>query len=250
MEHVHDFSQEQMLLWGTHFSHLSRDQFLYLLCFCQECGWTPWIEKLTAEKQHFGEFHSVIVLGTIDVLRERVWPMREYLGQVTEWCGTDRKWTEHWDPKARPVAARVGIRVKGVGGLCSWTVHWREFVQWHLDQRGKPVMDPLWKDRPAEAIARVAESNSLHRAFPCICGSLHIREELHMPKIDEPADSEAPESEDQFYQQLFDRYRLRDNKERQMAIARMKEKFPQLEGRAFYLAALRGIRAEQCFDVM
>jgi phage recombination protein Bet len=112
---------------------------------------------------------------SIDGLRLIAVRSGRYEGQTpAEWCGPDGVWTEVWLSEEPPVAARVGVYIKGNRAPLYATALYRAFVQKKKD--GTPTK--FWADMPEHMLAKVAEAQALRKAFPEEAGGLYTSEEL------------------------------------------------------------------------
>ena len=99
----------------------------------------------------------------------------EYDGQVgPHWCGEDGQWRDVWTSKEPPVAARVGVRVKGRRGPTWGVCHFDEFVVNGKD--GFP--DPFWVKMPRNQVAKCAEAQAIRKEYSHILGGIYTSDEM------------------------------------------------------------------------
>lgn len=90
-----------------------------------------------------------------------------------------------WLEKKPPVAARVGVKVKGVSEIIYATVLWSEYVQTKKD--GTPTKQ--WAEKPVVMLGKCAEAAALRKAFPQELSGLYSHEEMaHLDESDEPVE--------------------------------------------------------------
>ena len=111
-----------------------------------------------------------------------------YLGQTPVfWADGDLNWTEVWMKPGNPLAAKVGVYMKGRDEP-TWAV--AKFSSYNAG-------GPLWKSMPDQMIGKCAEALALRKAFPAELSGLYIPEE--MEQADQPEvtvdQSDAPDAE-------------------------------------------------------
>lgn len=239
------------ILHRTKFSHLSDHQFDYVQEFCRRHGLDAWMGHVHAELRGSGHRAEVVIIVTIQALRDIAESTGDLTGRIgPEWCGADGVWRNVWLEGTPPAAARVGINRKGrdrtVWGVCNWDA----FAQWKIVD-GELVIDEFWGKMGPHMLGKCAEATAIRAAFSQRCGGLYVREEMMQPRAQLPTESrpvlddDAPPSEFLFQLRLVRDFEFADAAERAAAVARMREKFPQLDGPEFYAAALRELADER-----
>jgi phage recombination protein Bet len=130
---------------------------------------------------------------SIDGFRLTAQRSGRYLGQTPAyWCGPDLKWHEVWNQKGNPVAAKVGVYVKGAPEP-TWAV---AKFSGYADERSY-----IWKSMPDVMLAKCAEALALRKAFPAELSGLYTSDEMDQAGGETPAaptQIEPPSKLDEF----------------------------------------------------
>lgn len=239
---------DDQILRRTKFAHLSDLQFAYLMRVCQKRGLDPWLNDVCAEVRNRGGRPDLTIIVTITALRRLAEQSEEFAGRRGPfWCGPDNQWHEVWTRPEFPTAARVGIIRQNHDGIIWGTARWETFCQWKLGPDGQTQMDEFWAKMGDHMLAKCAEANGLRAAFPQRFAGLYIPEEMMQAKSQRSTevDDSAPTSEFLFQLRLVRDFELAGAAEREAAIKRMRDRFPGLDGREFYAAALSGLAEEK-----
>lgn len=248
-----ELSEQEAVLRRTKFSHLSDDEFAYMVAYCSKRGLSPWLGHVIPQRRYQGHQSELVILVSIHALRGLAQSTGEFAGRVGPlWCGSDRVWQSEWVNPFPPVAAKVGVKRTGDTDLTWDVAHWREFAQWRLDDRGTPVLEEFWEKMGALMLGKCAEAMALRSRFPDVCGAIYIPEEMMMPLPKQATRRPAPYARDESLptsEFLFHLALTRDfemgEAERTETIKRMREKYSYLEGVDFYAAAIIALREER-----
>lgn len=105
----------------------------------------------------------------------------QYAGQdEPQWCGEDGVWKDVWTEKKPPTAARVGVYRHDWKRPVYGTVHFAEFAA--TGSGGN--LTPMWRDKSAHMIGKVAEAHGLRKAFPQDLSGMYTDDE--MAHVDNP----------------------------------------------------------------
>jgi phage recombination protein Bet len=108
-----------------------------------------------------------------------------YLGQTPVfWADENLNWTEVWTKPGPPVAAKVGVYMKG-----------REEPTWATAKfRSYNAGGPMWDRMPDLMIGKCAEALALRKAFPAELSGLYIPEEMEQSEVEHRPEPPAPET--------------------------------------------------------
>lgn len=96
----------------------------------------------------------------IDGMRVVAQHRTTYAGQTApQWCGPDGHWRDNWTADVAPVAARIGVLVRGYPQPMWGVARYREF-------KASDSSQSLWVRMPSHMIAKVAEALALRKAYP------------------------------------------------------------------------------------
>lgn len=169
------FTPEQYdIIKRTLCANATPDQLGLFIAVCNRTGLDPFAKQIYAvvRQSRNGPPQMAIQVG-IDGLRLIAERSRDYGGQdAPEWCGPDGVWTDVWlDDENPPTAARVRVYRNGHQVPTVGIAKYKEFVQtqpeWNGNQRtGRNIPTAMWRDMPANQLAKCAESQALRKAFP------------------------------------------------------------------------------------
>lgn len=251
-----DDSALQRILRRTKYAHLTEDQFELLIVVCQKKGLDPWLSHVYATTRPAHGRSELIVLATIEGLRELAASTKEYGHQLGPfWCGIDRKWRRGWVEKEPPVLARVGVVKKGQS-MAFWGVaKWEEAAIKSFGPDGKSVLDEAWARMPSFMLAKVAEAMALRKAFPSKIGGLYIPGEIPLntgssPKTravpdEREVDEGAPTSDFLFQMRLVRDFEIVNVAERSRVIDDFKTRYADMyatDRRGWYSAVLHDLQ--------
>jgi phage recombination protein Bet len=91
-------------------------------------------------------------------------------GPAYLFCGPDKTWTDVWDEKAKPIAAKAIVR-KVIGGIVIDTEAVALWSEYGLDKN-------VWADKPAHMLGKCAEALALRKAFPQDLSGLYTDDEM------------------------------------------------------------------------
>lgn len=153
----------------------SDDEFAVFLYVCKATGLNPLARQIHAMKRNQdGESRLTIQTG-IDGFRIVAERTGKYAGQTSpEWCGDDGQWRDVWTSKTPPVAARVGVLMRGFVGPLYGVAHYAEYVQRKRD--GTP--NRMWKTMPANQLAKCAEALALRKSAPQELSGIYTTDEM------------------------------------------------------------------------
>lgn len=136
------------------------------------------------DKRVGGEVMTIQV--GIDGFRAIAQRSGKYLGQTPVfWADGDLNWTEVWTKPGNPLAAKVGVYMKG-----------REEPTWAVAKFSSyNAGGPLWKSMPDQMIGKCAEALALRKAFPAELSGLYIPEEMEQADAVTVDQSDAPDAE-------------------------------------------------------
>jgi phage recombination protein Bet len=169
----------------------TNDELALFIGQAKRTGLDPFARQIYAI---FRKSHGVEVMTiqtAIDGFRLIAERTGKYAGKLgTWWCGPDEQWHEVWISTAPPVAAKVTVQ-KAVAGLLAATpavAHWNEYAA--KDYKGG--LTPMWKNMPANQLAKCAEALALRQAFPNELSGLYTADE--MAQANNPVSRPAPPS--------------------------------------------------------
>lgn len=162
--------------------HFTDEQVEEALELCRGANLNPFARQVFFKLIYNTESRrmEVVAMTTIAGLRNRAGRNAKYGSQSQPWwCGEDGDWRDVWLDACPPSACKIEITPRG-GHPTTTVVHWVEFAPSLTDEETGvvEVIDPLWKSKPAFALAKVAEACGLRRAYPAECDGLYISEEM------------------------------------------------------------------------
>lgn len=124
------------------------------------------------------------VASTIDGFRIAAARQPTYEGQTApQWCDKNGRWTDAWYVDAPPVAARIGVYVRGYREPMWGIARFNEYKP----NGGAGFM---WGKMPALMIAKVAEALAIRKAYPDQLSGVYTDDE--MQQADARRDEESP----------------------------------------------------------
>lgn len=176
----------------------TNDELALFIGQAKRTGLDPFAKQIYAIFRWSGrDKREVMTIQTaIDGFRLIAERTGSYLGKAgTWWCGTDGQWREVWLDDGNPAAAKVIVRklVAGHEVEIPAVAHWREYAS---DQG-------MWKQMPANQLAKCAEALALRQAFPNDLSGLYTPDEMaqaeapaaHVPRPAEVVSGEIIDSE-------------------------------------------------------
>ena len=168
------------------------DEFNVFLYVCKATGLNPLARQIHAMKRKQDGENRLTIQTGIDGFRIVAERTGRYAGQTPpEWCGDDGKWRDVWPLKTPPVAARVGIHMRGFQAPLYAVAHYDEYVQRKRD--GTP--NRMWKTMPANQLAKCAEALALRKSAPQELSGIYTSDEMAQADNDTrtaPASKGAP----------------------------------------------------------
>lgn len=148
------------------------------LHYCQRTGMDPFTRQIYMIARWDGreQRNKYTIQMAIDGFRIIAQRSHQYAGQTEpQWCGLDGVWRDVWvDHTAPPVAARVGVFRQGWPAPTYAVAHFKEFAG--TDNKG--ALTRMWRQMPANQIAKCAEAAALRKAFPHDLSGIYVPEEL------------------------------------------------------------------------
>ncbi len=153
----------------------SPEEGLLFLSFCQRTGLDP-----LSRQVYLMQGKPFVSIDGLRLIAERT---GQYRGQtVPEWCGEDGVWTDVWLSSSPPAAARVGVLREGYDRPVFGVATWSEFGS----NKG------TWAKMPSTMLAKVAESQSLRRAFPADLSGVYSGDEMEQATVQQPKPAVPP----------------------------------------------------------
>lgn len=173
-----EWSRERIELVKRMFCKGATDDELALFVgTCKKLGLSPEARQIFAMKRWDNKDKREVmsIQVSVDGLRLAAERNGRYDGQTpAEWCGENGDWMDVWFSSAYPMAARVGVYIKGISKPLYAAAHWAEYVQTTKD--GEPTA--MWKKMPRLMLAKCAESLALRKAFPQDLSGIYTQEEM------------------------------------------------------------------------
>jgi phage recombination protein Bet len=151
-------------------------QFGLFIAVCNRTGLDPFAKQIYPVIRKTKNGPAMAIQIGIDGYRLIAERSRDYGGQdAPEWCGPDGTWTDVWlDDENPPAAARVRVYRNGHQVPTVGIAKYKEFVQYENewgDRNGRREVigkhpTQMWKDMPANQLAKCAEAQALRKAFP------------------------------------------------------------------------------------
>lgn len=154
----------------------TKEQVGLFIAVCNRTGLDPFAKQIYAVIRKTKNGPQMAIQVGIDGYRLIAERSRDYAGQdAPEWCDEEGHWTDVWlDDNKPPAAARVRVYRNGHQVPTVGVAKYKEFVQYENEwgqENGRNVIvgrkpTAMWRDMPANQLAKCAESQALRRAFP------------------------------------------------------------------------------------
>ena len=125
--------------------------------------------------------------ASIDGLRLVAQRSGRYQGQtpVYWYSRQHKKWVDVWDEDVHPIAAKVGVYIKG-NVEPTWAVaHYKSYVQKKKDDNKNEVPTLFWRKMPEIMISKCAEALALRKAFPQELSGIYSSDEIQQDSANE-----------------------------------------------------------------
>lgn len=186
------YTQEQIeLVKRSIMPGASNDELSLFIAHCKRTGLDPFSKQIYAIKRWDGSQGREVFQpqASIDGYRLTAQRTGEYAGQVGPfWCGKDGVWRDVWLEEGPPAAAKVGVIRHGHEQPIYSVALYKEYVQ--RKQNGDIVK--MWKNMPANQLAKCAESLAIRRAFPAELAGIYTEEEMGQADNDRSDPINAP----------------------------------------------------------
>lgn len=161
------------------------DELELFAMVCERTGLDPFARQIYPMRNK--ATGKLTFQASIDGFRLVTQRTGRYEGQTPyEWCGRDRVWREVWLPEdGDPVAARVGVHMRGYREPLYAVAHWHEYAQTtnNGDAAGR------WRTGGAQMLAKCAEALAHRRAAPQELAGVYSEEEASVIDVTPPAGS-------------------------------------------------------------
>lgn len=169
-------------LYQTRFSHLTPEQFDFVIEVCRQRELNPWTGQVCAERgtDERGR-EQVNIITTIIAMRQLAQRTGEWQHEsAPQWAGADEQWREIWPEEERnPYVARVFVRKLGaaepIPGMAYWKLH-AQYLPAGPD--GTPRLSDFWLRGGPQMLGKCAAAGAYRIAWPEVIGGIYTFEEM------------------------------------------------------------------------